>query len=1056
MAKTCGRTKKIGRRVLSALVATSLVSGAAVAVEESAASAYAVEAGAEAGHAEPVQALPPENATFRFVDPTTEKDNVGHRGTEVVFDRTQAIFSGYGEQEAPGWFDNNAQRIGTARVYFEAKNGAGEITTSIDANSWRAGQIRDRSVLDMDNVKDLALILSLEAETDEYQSGYQLFHLDKLKDAKLQFTAGEEFYPREIVDAAHASGIDPDNLLFFTGLDPEKYNIAALAHWTQGIQLKEQHPNFDWSQLKGIGFANGVLPKGKSFNLRLPLDISAVKPGMGVGVAEGSWNNAALIAERADWNTFTRFGAQRVNLYPARAERTGDGVEKLDTALPYRVRVVEYTKDDNGYSNTLLEAPDALKAAVPEVQPEHLRVNNLGHAEFDRYQEAISGTFYNSGIYYVDTYPLRQAVNHLGYTTRFDGYAAGKLADAYSFTSGGIQSNAFDTPNNDVPIPCASIPEGQTVPEEVAPIWVSFVQMLGAQDFSIPQGYAGYDQWQGVSKVMKRGGPEDNYAAVPTTREAAGLTVDTSKVDINTPGQYPVVYAYPAEGVYITATATVVGTPEPDVPLDYGTNIIDVQPGTEKTVEPNAAPAPEATVTKESGPDWVTVDPTHGTVTANPRATEPAGRHDVVVVTTSPDGEPQRTRLTVIVTPVEVEQQTTPLDYGTNIVEVAPAEVKSLTPETPPVKGTKVKVDSGVDWVVVDEDTGEITITTPSDQPKGRHEVVVVAQSPEGQPQKTRLTILVNPEETPKQNAPLDYGANIVDIDAGAQKVLEPLTPPVETATVTMQSGPDWVKVDPATGEITATPPAGTAAGRYPVEIVAQSPEGQPHLSRVTFVVPEPEPEAPVQEVPLDYGTTGVTVIAGGARILAPQRGLVSGATAHKTEGPDWVSVGGDGTVTMNPPADTTPGSYSVVVTAQSPEGEPQQTTMTVNVTPLPVPQPEGSSISDKCLATGLGVGVPLLALIPLGLASTIHIPGLDALQAQISQQIQNVNTQLQQDLGIFSPQLASWVTQLNASLNSPQVQQTLGAAGMIAYGLLAGGLLLANCLPEDGEQSTI
>ncbi|MEX3504832.1 Rib/alpha-like domain-containing protein [Corynebacterium sp. LK2510] len=109
----------------------------------------------------------------------------------------------------------------------------------------------------------------------------------------------------------------------------------------------------------------------------------------------------------------------------------------------------------------------------------------------------------------------------------------------------------------------------------------------------------------------------------------------------------------------------------------------------------------------------------------------------------------------------------------------------------------------------------------------------------------------------------------------------------------------------------------------------------------------------------------------------------------------------------------------------------------------------EGSSeLSDRCIATGLGLGLPLLALIPLGLANQVGIPGLASAQAQIGDMIQDFNNNLQSQIGVFNPSLARQFESINS-----QLQLAGPGIAMVAVALLAGGLLYDACLPE-GEGS--
>ncbi|OFL15043.1 hypothetical protein HMPREF2785_11400 [Corynebacterium sp. HMSC067D03] len=109
-----------------------------------------------------------------------------------------------------------------------------------------------------------------------------------------------------------------------------------------------------------------------------------------------------------------------------------------------------------------------------------------------------------------------------------------------------------------------------------------------------------------------------------------------------------------------------------------------------------------------------------------------------------------------------------------------------------------------------------------------------------------------------------------------------------------------------------------------------------------------------------------------------------------------------------------------------------------------------------KCVATSVGFGLPLIALLPIGLATQLEIPGLSDFAAQANAQIQNANTQIQQQLGIFNPQLASQVDAINAKLGQygTDLATVAGGLALIAAGILAGMIIYDNCSPNGGGSS--
>ena len=111
---------------------------------------------------------------------------------------------------------------------------------------------------------------------------------------------------------------------------------------------------------------------------------------------------------------------------------------------------------------------------------------------------------------------------------------------------------------------------------------------------------------------------------------------------------------------------------------------------------------------------------------------------------------------------------------------------------------------------------------------------------------------------------------------------------------------------------------------------------------------------------------------------------------------------------------------------------------------------------TGKCVATSVGFGLPLLALIPLGLATQMEIPGLSDVVADANAQLQAANTQIQQQLGLFNPEIAAQVDAANRQLAQFGTDLGTVAAGLalIAAGILAGTLIYDNCSPNGGGSS--
>lgn len=113
---------------------------------------------------------------------------------------------------------------------------------------------------------------------------------------------------------------------------------------------------------------------------------------------------------------------------------------------------------------------------------------------------------------------------------------------------------------------------------------------------------------------------------------------------------------------------------------------------------------------------------------------------------------------------------------------------------------------------------------------------------------------------------------------------------------------------------------------------------------------------------------------------------------------------------------------------------------------------PSSSSSDARCVQAAATVGLPLLALIPIGIATQVNIPGLSPLVADAQAQLQRINTDLQQQSGIYDEETARLIAQINAELENDggAIGQAVGAAAVIAIGGLVGKYLYDNCVPRS------
>ncbi|WP_210400222.1 hypothetical protein, partial [Corynebacterium sp. HMSC074A01] len=121
-----------------------------------------------------------------------------------------------------------------------------------------------------------------------------------------------------------------------------------------------------------------------------------------------------------------------------------------------------------------------------------------------------------------------------------------------------------------------------------------------------------------------------------------------------------------------------------------------------------------------------------------------------------------------------------------------------------------------------------------------------------------------------------------------------------------------------------------------------------------------------------------------------------------------------------------------------------------------PAPDQQGPADQGKCIASAVGFGLPLLALIPIGLATQLTIPGLTDFVENVAMDIERANAQIQRNLGMFNPQTAQAMSQMNAQLRKAGLDLATVGAGLavIAAGIIAGTIIYDNCAPAGAKSS--
>ena len=545
----------------------------------------------------------------------------------------------------------------------------------------------------------------------------------------------------------------------------------------------------------------------------------------------------------------------------------------------------------------------------------------------------------------------------------------------------------------------------------------------------------------------------------------------------------------------------------PNQNLDYQPEYEDGsgKPGEDVTVpaptfkdkDGNDTPAPEGTkfTPGENAPEGVTVDPNTGEVTVKvPEGAKPGDKITVPVDVTYPD----RTKDTVDVTVTVTEKDASP-DWD----DASTTSDKPVTIEKDPdsgefTPGSTVEVTEGPGTAKID-DNGTITVT-PNEDAKPGNKIVVEVKDPNGKVIDTVTVEIV--ENQAQQFIPNYEDLTKVEVDKtndtnnpfGDQKA------PLKNIDSKPSAGSqDWEFKPQDNGVITAIAPTmdevGKAVGEQ-LPVIDKSWE-----KFVETFTPYARPSVIVdftyQDDSKNTDTANFDLLGkDGKSMLDPDGDFDGDGYTNKEEIEDGsnpadpTSKPSEG---QDVPEDTTPPTVNPIkpgdktvsgtgdrpnedIIVELPGGKKVETktdnygNWTIDV-PADVDLQPGQNVTvsdgagnktnakvgidtGKCVATSVGFGLPLLALIPLGLATQIEIPGLSNLVGQANAQLQAVNTQIQQQLGVFNPEFAVQVEAINNQLAQfgTDLATVAGGLALIAAGILAGTIIYDNCTPGGGS----
>jgi len=526
-----------------------------------------------------------------------------------------------------------------------------------------------------------------------------------------------------------------------------------------------------------------------------------------------------------------------------------------------------------------------------------------------------------------------------------------------------------------------------------------------------------------------------------------------------------------AQATTTTPTVTDKVTTTPTVTAEQKATTVETETAQATTTTPTVTSKVTTTPKKTATP--ITV---YSTTTA-PEVTETATV--VETVTETPTAEAAAITITETVTGTPIT--TTPtVTTKTTVIETETAEatttVESETTKqtvTPTVtkKTTVTPTETADAATTVETETAEAVTVTPTVTKKTTVTPTETADAATTVETETAKAVTVTPTVTKKTTVtPTETADATTTVETETAKAVT-VTPTVTnteitTPTDTADAVTETVTNTAETTTVTAAPVTTTVPGHTQTATVTPT-------ETVTAVADAADDEAETREVAtitttrtapaltnLVAGETEVYYrVAAAEGAVVEVKDLPEGLTFDEKTGLISGKVAQAGTHTAR--IVTTKKNVTTVekvrfevaaaptATSDSEQGERPLTTVAQPDT-ASVPAEAGSSLSPKCVATLAGWGIPLLALIPIGLASQLNIPGLENLQAVGQKVSDEFNASVQRSLS--SPALA----QFNAMLadNGQSIGVAAGALGAIALGVAALSTIAPACTGAEGSSS--
>ena len=393
---------------------------------------------------------------------------------------------------------------------------------------------------------------------------------------------------------------------------------------------------------------------------------------------------------------------------------------------------------------------------------------------------------------------------------------------------------------------------------------------------------------------------------------------------------------------------------------------------------------------------------------------------------------------------------------GDKVTSKAPT-FSAKNEKTDAPEGVKFSLPDNTPGASINEKTGEVTLEIPKDaKPGSQINIPVLVTYDDGTTE--RVTAPIHVGESPVVPTTIDdSGKHPVDPTNDQQGTGVIVKNPGDTSVSAKdEDGKDIpVVIDPKTGEIKVTPGEDVDG---PIIVTVTDPDLPGGKQEIEIEVKDHEKGKD------DNGSDKTTVDDSDVKTVDPTNDPQDSGikvtnpdkdtkvSAKDEDGNDVpVKIDDEGKVIVTP-GKKVDGPITVTITDPDLPGGKVEVEVPVNGHEKGRNDNPKATDRKGCTESLLGFGLPLLALIPLGIATQAAIPGLQAFQAQVDQQIRDMNTALQRQLGILDPNMARAAAEFDARLKGAgaNLGQVLAGLALLGYGIAAIATIASACDPSN------